>query len=549
MNARRALAMVALGALAAAAEICSPARLPAADVPPADSAIEPDVQDLIFLGPTRPLLIRLRVTIDGRPFRELWHERFDKAFELEDRDSDGRLEFDGASAVVRDMNGGLAEWAPSSLKEIMSQGTIDRAALRDYVERTLPMFVLKPRAVIGQGAALALFPLLDADHDERLSAGELAAAAERLRERDFDDNEAVTPGELILDPKAIAAASDPENAKSDLDPGEIPVLAIDAATGASRIADRLMKRYDRDRDGRLTTESPRIEINLPAALLNRWDKNGDRAITREELAEIAPWRPDLDLDFAFGQASTLRARARRAPRSPAGFRVRNKLLGGYDLGLGDARIDFDRNNRDPRQADLVDLRAYDRDNNEYVDPAEAAANNIGPSAFAAMDVDGDGKVYKGELTSFMTRQNEAAAARLHLLVRDLGQDLFGELDADLDGLLSSRELRQARTLLDLDDKNGDRMLALDEVPARLEFELVRGVDESAAAEARLMRRVVRPTSQAESTGPLWFRKMDRNNDGDLSPREFIGPRAAFDRLDADHDGLVDRGEAEAAAGK
>ncbi|MEX0977476.1 MAG: hypothetical protein WDZ48_01405, partial [Pirellulales bacterium] len=86
----------------------------------------------------------------------------------------------------------------------------------------------------------------------------------------------------------------------------------------------------------------------------------------------------------------------------------------------------------------------------------------------------------------------------------------------------------------------------DEVPARLEFELVRGVDERLGADSRAVRRVVRPTTRAETTGPLWFRKMDRNNDGDLGPNEFVGPRSAFDKLDADGDGLIDRAEAEAA---
>jgi hypothetical protein len=40
--------------------------------------------------------------------------------------------------------------------------------------------------------------------------------------------------------------------------------------------------------------------------------------------------------------------------------------------------------------------------------------------------------------------------------------------------------------------------------------------------------------------------MDRNNDGDLGPNEFVGPRPAFDRLDSDGDGLINRVEAEAA---
>jgi hypothetical protein len=60
-----------------------------------------------------------------------------------------------------------------------------------------------------------------------------------------------------------------------------------------------------------------------------------------------------------------------------------------------------------------------------------------------------------------------------------------------------------------------------------------------------------PTAQVDTikpraVGPIWFQRWDRNNDGDITWREFLGPRDAFEQLDADRDDLIDPKEAEAA---
>jgi len=55
-----------------------------------------------------------------------------------------------------------------------------------------------------------------------------------------------------------------------------------------------------------------------------------------------------------------------------------------------------------------------------------------------------------------------------------------------------------------------------------------------------------PPPPRPAAGPAWFRKMDRNRDGDVSRREFLGTREQFDRLDLDHDGLLSPKEAQAA---
>ena len=43
--------------------------------------------------------------------------------------------------------------------------------------------------------------------------------------------------------------------------------------------------------------------------------------------------------------------------------------------------------------------------------------------------------------------------------------------------------------------------------------------------------------------PVWFRKMDKNDDGDISPREWLGTDEDFAKIDADGDGLISAAEA------
>ncbi len=64
---------------------------------PADKKYAPKYQAFVFFGDTRPLLIRLRVEIDGRPLEAAWGNFIDRLFKQLDVDGDGVLseeEFD-----------------------------------------------------------------------------------------------------------------------------------------------------------------------------------------------------------------------------------------------------------------------------------------------------------------------------------------------------------------------------------------------------------------------------------------------------------------------
>jgi hypothetical protein len=81
----------------------------------------------------------------------------------------------------------------------------------------------------------------------------------------------------------------------------------------------------------------------------------------------------------------------------------------------------------------------------------------------------------------------------------------------------------------------------------MHLEVIRGTFQlfgtGMAGESTVPRNVVQPRA---AVGPVWFQRMDRNMDGDLTWKEFLGPRHVFEELDANHDGLIDPMEAEKA---
>ncbi|AMV29731.1 transaldolase/EF-hand domain-containing protein [Gemmata sp. SH-PL17] len=107
--------------------------------------------------------------------------------------------------------------------------------------------------------------------------------------------------------------------------------------------------------------------------------------------------------------------------------------------------------------------------------------------------------------------------------------LFDLLDADRDGQLSVAELRRAKTAL------------ADAVPTDTGVSLVIVPGIAKPPAVPLIRTFTR------EAGPQWFRAMDRNGDGFVSVREFLGTPEQFRKLDRDGDGLLSAEEAEKVA--
>ena len=544
------------------------------------AAANDDAQDLLFLGPMRPVMIRLHVQVNQQPFRRAWRKNIKKLFRDADANRDGAVDAaepataeegqpaEGAEVEVLAKNAAVylgqdAEQAKQALRQLAAEqgGRLDQQVLFDYFHRVAPPLAITANnrplsyASAGMAPAPALFGLLDADGDQQLTAEELSAAESRLANRDFNEDEVLSPRELTVAPDASLAAATPEASEpKSILPGAGPLFLIGPDAKPEQIAAAIVDRYDHDGDGSLSAavEKDR-EIDLAAAQRKAFDRDGDGRLTAAELLAFAETEPGIELTAMVGKGLYVRPEQRKKMvrvNPSAGDRVEAKISrnGAYKLSLGDASLDLYLSQSDPAQNTDggLTLQNFDADNNGYLDAAELAGNPELAAAFETLDADSDSKIFAAEFDAYIQREARAAGSRLLLEVADGGQQLLNVLDADPDNELSIRELRSAASALEKGDANGDGRLAGNEIPQRLAMKLSRNTTASAQAANTRARQDNDERTERTDAGPAWFKKLDRNRDGDLSRREFVGPADVFDRVDADSDGLISPAEAEAA---
>lgn len=523
-----------------------------------------DVQDLIVLCDARPIFVRLHVLVGGKSFREYWRDLMLAIFAELDRDGDEVLSKSEAvkapilDGVILSGRGVVARRESPLERTGDAEGRVSRDAFLKAYELS-PAGPFNTR--LGNGRSRlgnSTLALLDSDRDGRLSAAELRSAEASLRKRDYDDDEIVsnvevTPGQsgfafVAVDAARVAA---PPNAD------QLIHVVRTGSPAADEVTLRLISRYDTNRDGSLSvSDEQSAEIHLSAAARKELDRDANGILDRGELGQFAmrPPHAEFSCDLAPGTGGGLvPADDRRDDAARHGYALRGGSGSPWLVDAGDVQLEIrsiapavERAVANP-QVDQNRFRLLDQDNNGHVDAEEARRVGLNDSLFASIDRDDDGKVSRDEVTSYFQRQQAAAARRLMLQVTDDGQQLFELLDKDRDGRLSLREMRAAAGLIDTVDANRDGSLAGSEIPRRIRLELT---SETAASTSAGNVAVFaggmapQPTrSLPASSGPAWFRRMDRNHDGDVSPREFLGPRQEFDRLDLNHDGLLEANEA------
>ena len=563
---------------------------------PAKAASERDVQDFVYLGDKGPVLLRFHVQIDGKPLLDVWEKFMGELFAYLDLDGDGVLNKEEAARVppvqVLFNNGpgfaGLRGPNMAAPADKNRDGKVTREELADWYRRSgfapfqfragnapatnqfvVVQFAGQPQPLSADALNEKLFVLLDANKDGKLSREELARAPALLHKLDLDDDEMVSIQEMsgnvesdVQSPKVVLAAA----MAADTGNGKSPFLLVTPGEADKKLAQRLLERYGPKGKKPAAQTLSRADLNLDEETFARLDADEDGELDAEELARFAQREPDLEFRVRLGEKKRQEAAVEMiAPRdrpAPLAKSVRTDSTETVRMEFGSTQILLGRadSSMDPQFARLLNqqylaqFRMADKDNNGYLDKKEAQQSRLYANLFALIDRDGDGKVTEKEVIAYLEKMKELQGAALKscasLAVKDQGRGLFDLVDSNGDGRLGIREMRRMVQLLDQLDHDGDGQISRNEIPHKYRVDVRRGPanGNQFTPRAVAIRRLGNnePPLPEPSDGPRWFRKMDRNRDGDVSRREFLGTDEDFRRIDTDGDGLISPEEAKRA---
>jgi Ca2+-binding EF-hand superfamily protein len=355
--------------------------------------------------------------------------------------------------------------------------------------------------------------------------------------------------------------------RPDAAPNNSPfVMVLPGRESQKKLAAQLQDRYGPRGEKPSARKLTRENLGFDEATFALLDEDEDGLLDGEELSHFAQLPPDLEVRVRLGKKTGKEAStelvASSGHASPLAQAVRQGSDGTLVLESGPTRIELGRGGDpgDPqyarilRQQYLAQFQRADTDNNGYLDKNEARKSGFFGNLFQMIDRDGDGKLFEKEITAYLEKMKDLQEAAFRgcasLTVKDQGRGLFDMADADRDGRLSVREMRQMVKLVDQLDRDGDGQVGPREIPHKYRLDVKQGPANgnqfTPAVVAVSKIGIQAPEPPRRTAGPMWFRKMDRNRDGDVSRREFLGTEEEFRRIDTDGDGLLSVEEAERA---
>ncbi|MFO1093354.1 MAG: hypothetical protein U0992_08575 [Planctomycetaceae bacterium] len=550
--------------------ICADAAEPAprrrTRTPPTAPPPVGEPYNLVFLGPEGAVLLRLVVDTGKRSIADTRRDYASMVFRTLDADSSTALE--AAEAVKIPANGQVSANAPllgdgwKQLDTSPADEKISADELFAFVDQQLgPRFRVTLKVRPQQ--SVRLYPL-DINGDTMFSREEVEAGLAVLHVNDFDDDGTLSVAELQPYPTAMRQAMLRQEAEASND---IPLLVLTTDTERAQAAERLLTYYAVAGEPSASRRIPNARIGgIAADALKQFDRDTDGNLNSEELAALlvsdaprltigtqiqrsrvqTPEMNALALVESGGQRDSLAV----LPLRLAGMPVKVRASSNKEGGVTDSEVLVGQIGSQFIQVDA--------DKNRYLDATEYTQlraqfqiMGLPDVEFAGIDANGDGMVQQDEVRKYAQTNVGLAEATLVLTVSDDAKTLFEILDGNLDNRLSPREFLEGFTGMRKYDHDKDGRFGTSEMRSEYGFVVSRARPQFLAvnrANNASMAQPGVPRITPDTSGPTWFRKMDRNLDNDVEWREFLGTRADFDRIDADHNALIDLNEATAAAG-
>jgi Ca2+-binding EF-hand superfamily protein len=543
---------------------------------------EGDVQKIVYFGDRGPILIELHLHIDGKPLRAAHDALMRKLFDYLDRDGDGMLSAKEAAAAPTALSlSNPLPFARGRLPGVAQRirpdadGNVSREALAAYYRNTglapfqitngpaQPPFAFRvvggPQETQAEKLTDRLFELLDTDKDGKLSRKELEAAPHILGRMDVDEDEMITAAEVMGEAggnDSFGAAFVVAN-RLQMGVPDSPLRVVADRGEDQALAQALLQRYGKKGQTSLTASA----LGRSKEALAMLEPDEDGKVSRAKLARFGKLPADVSLTVHLGNRGDRPMMALNGSKPlPEGMKVKatddgvTLQLGKSQLDLGGVRagsVAFAVNVRDQIKNQF---RRADRENKGYVERKDLGRGNIFFDSFDLIDRDGDGKITEKELMVWFDQMESLRGlvnrSCVSIAVSNHGKGLFELLDTNGDGKLSIRELRKAPSVLERLGCSGDK-LAREDVPRRFRGGLALGPNggqDPLGRQAIVVTRAnnnIRRAGPTPARGPLWFQKMDRNRDGDVSRKEFLGTDEQFRAIDTDGDGLISVEEAEA----
>jgi Ca2+-binding EF-hand superfamily protein len=548
-----------------------------AAAPPTETGPSDELR-FVYLTDKGPVRIAMHLRYGDRPYQAAFQDWAKKFFAHFDTDKSGALSPAEAGRLLDPnflstiaqggITGGRFNAVQFATLDTDKDGKVSDREFINYLGRaSLGGFRFSMDESAAQSATRvndALWRLLDANRDGKLSKDEVARMPGLMTKLDENENEYLTEDELVPNltnpfggfverPIGMMAGGPTSSLLSREQPG--------AAAGPA-----LLRTYDRNKDGKLSRE----EISLDEKSFKQLDTDGKGYLDAKKLSKVFDLSPEVTFRGVIGPLPRVpglldlvglggRFGPKRltllTPSAPRGGSVKVTSQDTAEAKFGVSWLAVNTSSQGSgtfRRFNRIKNfyeQQFDSSAGEKKEPLtkeQAESNQFLGSLFAASDANGDGKLERKELSAFLDLIESAQQTVTTAQCRDQGQSLFKVVSSAGGGAqLSLRDLRMAWKRIEPLCKDG-KHLTREDLPHRVSMTLSDGPDFGGRAVfvgdfggAPVMR----------GGGPAWFSKMDLNGDGDVSPKEWLGTEEDFRRLDADKDGLISAEEGRKAGEK